>query len=255
MTTIDPGPLKVGSTGLPVDFLRRRFDGQSATTDLPYDAALAARVAAFQSANGLAADGVYGSITNAAMTRTTPGQVAEIASSIGVEPIAFRTMLAVETSGAGFYGNGLPKILLERHYVYRYANAVQRGALPPTLCYPTPGGYQGGLAEWDRFQQVAAVCGQDIAVQSCSWGLGQIMGAYWKNLGMASVADFLDANGRSELGQLLVLKYYLTAVNPPALTALRSKDWAAFARAYNGPANVDVYSQKLIKAYNQLTAI
>ena len=34
--------------------------------------------------------------------------------------------------------------------------------------------------------------------------------------------------------------------------ALRDHDWKKFTRVYNGPGQVDVYSQKLENAYNNL---
>lgn len=38
------------------------------------------------------------------------------------------------------------------------------------------------------------------------------------------------------------------------VSALRSHDWNTFARAYNGPAGIPVYPQKLAAAYRRHAA-
>ena len=74
------------------------------------------------------------------------------------------------------------------------------------------------------------------------------MGAHWAWLGYASV-DALVTQARSgAIGQLRLMALY---IDKAGLTdALRKRDWATFARGYNGPAFAsNNYDGKLARAY------
>lgn len=245
--TYDTKPLTQGSSGRAVTFLQARLGVPTTGT---FDAVTRAALMSAQTHANLTADGVYGPITNGAMTRHGPTAFASIAQALRVEPQALAAVVSVETSGAGFYANGLPKILLERHYVYQLATLEQRSRLPAGVCNLDAGGYAGGVAEWDRFELVAAV-DLGLAIQSCSWGLGQLMGANWKLLGYRTPQAFMMAMADTEDAQLMAMGQFIQA-NPGMRTALSICDWAAFARAYNGPNYaLGRYDAKLAFAYDQ----
>jgi N-acetylmuramidase/Putative peptidoglycan binding domain len=73
----------------------------------------------------------------------------------------------------------------------------------------------------------------DAALQSASWGMGQIMGENFKAAGFSKVEDMVATMVESEDGQLLAgAKFMLSnGMGEP----LRNHDWAGFARRYNGP--------------------
>lgn len=243
--TYDTKPLQLGMSGRAVVFLQSRLGvSSSGVFDVATDAAL--RTA--QAHAGLPADGIYGPMTNNKLTIRAATDVPSMAAAIGVEPRALQAVVSVETTGSGFYANGLPKILLERHYVYALATSAQRAQLPSDVCNQAPGGYAGGVAEWARFDAVAAV-DIDLAIQSCSWGLGQIMGRNWRVLCYVTPQAFMKDAARNESSQLVQMCSFLHA-NPHILDALRAKDWTAFAVAYNGPAQ-QRYDAKLAAAYEQ----
>ena len=55
----------------------------------------------------------------------------------------------------------------------------------------------------------------------------------------------------SECKQLLLFANFIQK-NPPMLRVLQSKDWAAFAKCYNGPAYAqNRYDVKLVEAYQK----
>lgn len=246
--TYDTKPLQLGANGRAVAFLQSRLGvASSGVFDAPTDAAL--RVA--QAHSALTVDGVYGPLTNMKLTLRAAADIASMAAALGVESRALQAVVSVETTGAGFYANGLPKILLERHYVYAIATPTQRARLSADVCSQTPGGYVGGVAEWDRFDAVAVV-DIGLAIQSCSWGLGQIMGRNWQALGYFTPQGFMKDAAVSEAAQLMQMGQFLRA-NPHMLTALRARDWTAFAVAYNGPAQ-QRYDAKLAAAYDQSAA-
>jgi N-acetylmuramidase/Putative peptidoglycan binding domain len=242
--------LKLGSTGRAVGFLQARL-GSVAVTGT-FDGPTQAALRAVQGARGLAADGIYGPATNAAMTARAPNAIAGISAQLGLEARALAAVVQVESSGAGFFTDGRPVILLERHYVWARASVAARTTLGPALCNPTPGGYVGGTGEWDRFEQVAAVCGDEIAAQSCSWGLGQVMGANYALAGCAIGAQMMYRAARNETEQLTLMASFIAA-QPGVRNALAQHDWPTFARLYNGPNfAANQYDTKLAAAYAAL---
>lgn len=206
----------------------------------------------WQTAKGLKADGVYGPITNKAMTARTPGTLKTIAKDFALDAKAFAAIVAVETSGAGFLDDGRPKILLERHYVYRLATGPQRDALTSDVCYPTAGGYgAAGSNQWDRFEKVAAI-DLDLAVQSVSWGLGQVMGANWKDIGETTPQSMMWRAGIDEYKQLCQMAAFILT-KTGLKSAINAHDWPTVARLYNGPnfAEND-YQGKLLRAFESV---
>ena len=90
------------------------------------------------------------------------------------------------------------------------------------------------------------------ALESCSWGSFQIMGEYWRAMGYASAVDFAKSMSRSPKEQIKAFVLYIEKVNPQIIKHLRSLDWDATARAYNGPRYaVNKYHIKLQAAYEK----
>lgn len=246
----NPPMLKLGSTGRAVSFLQARLGALAVTGT--FDAATLASLQARQVLSGVTADGIYGPATNAAMTARAATTVSTVASQAGIEPRAMAAIVQVETNGAGFFTDGRPVILLERHYVWARASIGQRTTLGPALCNPTPGGYVGGIGEWDRFDQVVAVCGDEIAAQSCSWGLGQIMGANFALAGCSSASQLMARAALTEQTQLQLMASFISS-QPGMRNALIRYDWATFAKLYNGPNYAaNNYDTKLAAAYAAL---
>lgn len=241
--------LKLGSTGRAVSFLQARIALSPTGT---FDAATQAALQSRQAALGLVADGVYGPLTNAAMTNRSANAIANAAQAAGIDARTLQAVANVESSGTGFFADGRPVILLERHYVWARASIAARTTLGASICSPTPGGYVGGVGEWDRFEQVAAVCGDEIAAQSCSWGLGQVMGANYALPGYTSAFSLMAASARDENWQLSIMAAFIG--NQPGMrNALTRQDWQAFARLYNGPNYAqNAYDTKLAAAYDAL---
>lgn len=240
-------PLQLGSTGRAVTFLQTRLGMTASGT---FDAGTQAALIAAQTGAGLTVDGVYGPLTNAALTGRHPETFDAVAQGIDIEPKALQALVAVETAGSGFHLIGLPKILLERHYVYRLATPAQRAELPADICNATPGGYVGGLGEWSRFDRVAAV-DADLAICSCSWGLAQVMGAQCDRFNLTP-NDFMMQQALDEDAQIMFMGRFIAA-NPGLRSALAAKAWVEVARLYNGPNYAaNAYDTKLAAAYAAL---
>lgn len=181
-----------------------------------------------------------------------------------VEGAKLRAVWLVESAGSGFLPSGRPKVLLERHYLYRRLQA--RGIDPrpladahPELCGPQQDRryYLGGEREWGR---LLAVIGwgshndpsrwqsyKKAAYESCSWGAFQLMGVNFADAGFSDVYDLVHAIEDGEPRQLDVILTWMGKTG--LLAALRLGQWLTFARGFNGPSNAVVYSGKLLAAY------
>jgi hypothetical protein len=99
-----------------------------------------------------------------------------------------------------------------------------------------------------RFDSLRGITSQAVAVGACSWGVFQIMGYHWQELGFPA-ARIPDAMFASEGNQLDAFVRYVQN-DPALLKALRAHKWADFARLYNGPAYAEnSYDAKLAAAY------
>ena len=171
------------------------------------------------------------------------------AETLGVEVACIKAVTKVESRGSGFLSTGAPVILFERHWMYKLLK-VKFGKEPTLsdVVDPKAGGYKGGGAEHTRLEHAVAI-DRECALQSCSWGLFQIMGFHWKALGYASVQAFVNAQYKSEGAQLDTFVRFIQ-INPGMKAALKAKDWAKFAKLYNGPAYAkNNYDTKLAESY------
>lgn len=163
------------------------------------------------------------------------------AKRLGVEVAALRAILEKESSGSGFNADGTPKILYERHIMYRRltanftkAYADQYYKSHPTMVNPNgygAGGY-GKYSEQPKKLEAAAKIDRTSALESCSWGIAQIMGYHWKLCGFSSVQQFVNAMYKSEDSQFEVFVKFLEGSG--IVPYLKKLDWANVALRYNG---------------------
>ena len=167
--------------------------------------------------------------------------IEQAARAIGCQVAALRAVLDVESRG-GFLPNGRPKILFERHYFSRLTKGTfDRGH--PDISNREPGGYAGGPKEYGRLAR-AIKLDRDAALRSASWGSFQIMGDNFRACGFADVTSFVAA---MVSGAPAHLDAFVRFVKQKGLgDELVRRDWAGFARGYNGPAyKTNDYDAKL----------
>jgi hypothetical protein len=153
------------------------------------------------------------------------------AASIAVQPVELWTVLGVETSGWGFQADRRPKILYERHIFHRLTGGQFDDG---DISDPTPGGYgAGGAHQYDRLARAIAL-NRGAALQSASWGVGQIMGMNFAAAGFGDVEAMVTAMCDTEDAQLAAVAAFLKSQKLDG--PLRTHDWAGFASGYNGPA-------------------
>lgn len=188
----------------------------------------------------------------------TPMQVGEIdklAENLGVESAALRAVLTVESGVFGFDKSKRPKALFERHHFYKHLKGkpdVLQQAVNAGLAYPDWGEKPYPKGSDAVYAEIEAACNLDLdaALLSVSWGLGQIMGSNYKLVGCDSVQQMVEQAKESEIAQLKQMANFIKSTG--LLDELQRKDWAAFAKGYNGPKYaVNGYDTKLAAAYEK----
>jgi hypothetical protein len=147
-----------------------------------------------------------------------------------LEPATLWALFEVETAGCGFLRDRRPRILYERHVFHRLTHGVYDDG---DISARQPGGYGAlGTAQYDRLLR-AMQLDEDAALQSASWGMGQILGRNYHAAGFATVADMVTAMTASEDAQLAAIEAFL--VSQHLDVPLAQQQWAQFAAKYNGP--------------------
>lgn len=253
---------RLGDRGDDVGLLQRRLGRAGFSLDVThlYDDATETAVVAFQREVGLVDDGIAGLKTYAALSmgRRDPkhlsaDDIARAAQTLDVPLACVLAVNEVESRGAGFLPDGRPIILFERHIFWKRLQArgidpAKVAAQRANILSQTPGGYEGGAAEYTRLA-LAELIDAGAAWESASWGAFQVMGYHWERLGYACIDDFVARMEHSEADQLDAFVRYVAA-DAPLVAALRAKKWAAFAKGYNGRNYAaNLYDVKLERAY------
>ena len=256
--------IKIGDSGEDVRYLQELLQGQGYAVHETgtFDEETKNVVIKFQKEMGLDADGIVGyrSWETLMFTgrktgeRLTNDDFVLVAHLLDVEVSALKAVQEVETGGrGGFFAPGKPAILFEGHIFW--SQLKKKGIAPEkrvpgneNILYPKweKGHYKGGIGEYDRLEQARKI-DREAADASASWGMFQIMGFNFAACGETSVASFVKAMCESELKQLLLSARFIKASGMHQ--ALQQKNWAEFARRYNGPAYAqNRYDEKLAAA-------
>lgn len=257
--------LKNGDNGLAVQKLQKALKKAGyyeGPIDGDFGTGTERAVREFQGHESLMVDGVVGDRVQNALKgfsrdkkQLTDDDIVRAAKSLRVPEAAIRAVSEVESSGGGFYSDGLMKILFERHIMNRYLRKAGLTLLQtisakarPDLVNSKPGGYRGGKLEHTRLAAAVSL-NPEVAHQSISMGRYQIMGFHFAALGFKSAIAMYKELSKSEGAQLVSFCKFIR--NDKALhAALKAQDWVKFARIYNGPKyEINKYDTKLAEAY------
>lgn len=202
-------------------------------------------------------DGAFGPKSKAALkaaltgprTRLTEAQISAEATAVGLTAAHVGAVYDVESNGRGVDpATGLPIILYEPHVFSRLTNR-RFDASHPTVSYRQWKTRPYPKTQSERWDQLLDACAldPDAALQSASWGLGQVMGFNFAKCGFPDVWAFARAMGSGEGPQFGAMLDFIEQRG--LLGALKRRDWRAFAAAYNGEGQVALYSGKLAAAY------
>jgi len=275
--------LKFGSKGNDVITLQKQLKnlgfkgvkGKELSIDGDFGASTEFAVMTFQKQKKLVADGKVGDKTRAALFDQDTSKFLKdsdykkAAERLKVSELTIRVFGAVEGRGVGFLSNGKPKILFERHRMYAYlrlkkgtAFADKMAAERPNIVNRKTGGYLGNEAEYVRLEQAKQI-DVDSALMSTSWGQFQVMGENWKQLGYASVQEFVEQQFASESYQLEAFIRFIEwktgtfdKKKVTLIDALRAENWDIVFTLYNGSNYKKLgYQAKFQKEYDHLEPI
>ena len=232
----------------------------------------------FQLKNNLVVDGLVGAKTWSTLIAKdqqfglfntkflSESDIKEFADGLDLEIAVVKAVNSVESRGKGFLIDGRPVILFEGHVFWK--QLIKRGIDPNAylsercedILYKnwTKIYYQGGAGEYTRLEKAAGMSDKpefhDAAYCSASWGAFQIMGYHYQALGYDSIDHFVSQMYDHEREHLKAFGKFISVnvINEKSLVDwLREKNWARFAKGYNGAAYAqNKYDLKLQQAYN-----
>ena len=192
----------------------------------------------------------------------SPELIQSAAEELGCESEVIEAVLIVESiNGSGFLPDGRVKILYERHVAARVlekrGNRVseilqQHPQLAKLIGFAPykPGEYGKVTEQWAKLQKLAELPvsdSEECAIMACSWGAFQVLGENYESLKYDSAQAFRAAVQTPE-GQLDAFVRYIKTNK--LQDALKKRDWAAFARGYNGKNYAKFgYDWKMQKEY------
>lgn len=170
-----------------------------------------------------------------------------VAGELGVEVAAIKAVAKIEAGAAfkGFWAPGVPVANYSQTLFNRY-KAKTKG--PKATGAKVPDGLKGyALKEWTALTNARKI-NEDAANMATYWGMFQIGGAHYKQCGCQNVGEMVALVSASEFSQLEMFGVFIR--NAGMLENLRAKEWAAFARKYNGPAYAKRgYHTRMAKEY------
>ncbi len=194
---------------------------------------------------------------NPTAMRLGPSDFQRSAAELGVEVAAIRAVASVESGGrSGFGGGNRPVLRYELHIFQGRTHGKYHKTHPhlsqPTLAAGNPY-HAGGQANEYSMLHGAMILRNcvETAWESASWGMFQIMG--FNHSGFSDVGSFVAAMYNSEGQQMRSFLAYCQGAG--LASALRTHDWARFARGYNGASYAaNHYDVNIANAYARFSA-
>lgn len=259
--------IRINSKGSSVDALQGMLPAYGFPVEKTgvFDEATRQAVIGFQHKHGLDADGIVGYRSWEKLFFANRGDHKGLtdedfrlaARLLDVEVAALKAVKEVESGrNGGFLASGRPVILFEGHVFW--SQLKKHGINPEShvsgnedILYPKwdKSHYKGGESEHTRLEKARRIH-REAADASASWGMFQIMGFNHAACGEKHISDFVEMMCKSELHQLLLSARFIKSGG--MLPALQQRNWAEFARRYNGSGYAqNSYDLKLANAYSK----
>ncbi len=186
-------------------------------------------------------------------TELTEADFKLVAEELGVELAAIKAVVLIEAGVQmkGFWAPGVPVVNFDKTMFTRFrAKATSSGGAKGETVPKGLSGY--GLKEWTQLINARKV-NVDAANMGTFWGMFQIGGFNYKRCGCDTVDEFVRRMAESELAQLELFAAFI--IKGDMLDDLKKKNWAGFARKYNGAGYAKRgYHTKMAAAYKKFKA-
>ena len=162
----------------------------------------------------------------------------EVAEHLGCEIAAIKAVVEIEAGRTheGFSAPGRPLVNFDLGMFRR--NAAKKGVSLSKYYRTHPQVFNRNRrsSQASVFSRLTAARSihDASAIESTYWGMFQIGGFNWRKCGCASAGEFAERMSRSERDQLDLFAEFVKSTG--LVKHLRSKNWRAFARGYNGPS-------------------
>lgn len=184
--------------------------------------------------------------------------IAKEAKRLKVEEAALKAIVYVESGGRAFAqvnAKPMPLIRWEGHYFYRHLPAglrsegIRKGlSARSKTAWGEIKNPKSQQARYNLLERAKAIH-EEAAYSSCSWGIGQVMGAHWEWLGYKLARDLAERAMSGIEGQLELMIRFIEKRG--LLDEMRERDFRGFARVYNGSGQVDHYAKLMRSAYKR----
>ena len=166
-----------------------------------------------------------------------PSQAMEDAArAIGCDTAAIKAVWEVEAAGQYFLSDGTVIRRFEPHHM-------------PGATMNWRDSLKIGRKRREAMFLKAHRDAPEAALRATSWGAAQIMGFNAAKCGFASAEEMVVTMARSAQDQLDAFVALVKAWNIDG--AIRSHDWEAFARRWNGSGQVQEYARRMESAYRR----
>lgn len=193
--------------------------------------------------------------------------VVEMANDHEIDPAGLLAVVEVESSGVPLESNNrTPKFLFERHVFYRCLKpkdtkklqaAFDQGLAHPDWRPKSKFGANNQYRDQGTSKGRRNLLGKAIKIdeecahRACSWGVGQIMGYHGMEIGFKSAVEMVQYMERG--GMIAQIDVMVRLIKKQNLARyINAHNWAAFARAYNGPGYAqNKYDTKMASAHGR----
>jgi hypothetical protein len=196
-----------------------------------------------------------------------------LASRLNLDPAAAIAVFAIESGGQAFGRSGRMLIRFEIHIFFAEWGKLQPERFAQHFRFKPDQPWEGHEwrpnpeqpwrafhgnqeAEWEVFNFASFMLDERAAKRSISMGAPQIMGFNHELIGYNTVQGMFDAFSAGAHSQIIGFFDYLNA-DPRQLAAIRKQDFRAFAAAYNGVGQADLYGALItegVQTFNRLRA-
>lgn len=183
----------------------------------------------------------------------TENDFKEVAEGLGVEVAAIKAVVDIEAGRThqGFAAPGKPLINFDLTMFRRFASRrginLSKYSKSHSIVFTSS---RGSQSKAHRRLDAAKSINHNAALEGTFWGMFQIGGFNWKKCGADNIEDFVTKMSRSERDQLDLFAAFITSTG--LVKHLKQKNWAAFAKGYNGPSYARRnYHTRMASAYQR----